>query len=140
GAIVAEFTTIGLADINVNWTSWTVVDQGSRVNAIALQYRLGSSGTWIDVDDPVSSIYTGSTTGRGNGVSFSQVLPTDANDQDVVQVRWVYWDFSGSGARDRLAIDDISITGSAASSAEIAIFGNSTEIADGDTTPSTDDD
>jgi len=113
GAIVVEISTLGREDITVAWAAWTVLDQASYTNSIALQYRVGDSGTWINVDDPSSSVYSTSTTGRSNAVSYSQNLPAAADDKAIVQVRWVYWSSAGSsGSRDRLAIDEISISGS----------------------------
>ncbi|MBK7761850.1 MAG: SprB repeat-containing protein [Bacteroidetes bacterium] len=115
GAIVSEISTTGLSNITVSWVAWTVLDQTSYTNSIALQYRVGESGTWIDVDNPVSSVYTTSTIGRASGVSYTQTLPAGANNQPIVQVRWIYWVSGGaSGSRDRLGIDNISISGSPA--------------------------
>ena len=134
GAIVVEFSTTGLSNIGVSYVAWTVLDQASRTNSIALQYRAADTGTWINVDSPVSSVYTTSTVGRANGVSYSQVLPAGANNQAIVQVRWIYWESAGTtGSRDRLGIDNISI---ASLAPEINLQGNSVSIADGDNTPS----
>lgn len=114
GAIVTEISTLGREDITVSWVSWTVLDQTSYTASIALQYRVGETGTWVNVDDPASSVYSTSTTGRSNAVSFTQNLPAAADNQAIVQVRWIYWISGGSsGSRDRLAIDEISITGTA---------------------------
>lgn len=114
GAIVSEIATTGFSNITVSWVAWTVLDQTAYSNSIALQYRLGESGTWIDVDNPASSLYSTSTITRANGVSYSQILPPSANDQAIVQVRWIYWVSGGtSGSRDRLGIDNISISGTA---------------------------
>ncbi|MFZ1848061.1 MAG: MopE-related protein, partial [Saprospiraceae bacterium] len=112
GAIILEVATTGLTNINVNWVAWTVLDQASLTNSIALQYRVGESGTWINVDNPISSVYTTSTPLRANGISYSQILPVGANNQAIIQIRWIYWVSGGaSGSRDRLGIDDISVTG-----------------------------
>lgn len=116
GAIVVEISTIGKQTINVSWVAWTKLNQSSYDNSIALQYRVGETGAWINVDSPNSSVYTTSANiGRTNGVTFNNSLPADANDKSIVQLRWVYWVSSGTtGSRDRLAIDDISIDGSSA--------------------------
>jgi hypothetical protein len=121
GAIVAEVATTGLGSITVSWVSWTVLNQASYTNSIALQYRAGDSGTWINVDNPSSSVYTTGTVGRANGVSYTQTLPVGANNAAVVQIRWVYWISAGSsGSRDRLGIDNISVTGSPLASVDFA--------------------
>jgi hypothetical protein len=112
GAILMEFNTTANTNVQVSWVAWTVLDQTSRTNSIALQYRVGESGTWTNVDTPTSSVYATGTAGRANGVSYTQTLPAGANNQPIVQVRWVYWESAGSaGSRDRLGIDEVSITG-----------------------------
>lgn len=112
GAIVVEISTTGKTNISVSWVSWTKLDQSSYTCSMALQYRAGESGTWINVDNPSSSVYSTSTVGRSNATSFSQTLPVGAENQSIVQLRWIYWISAGSsGSRDRLGIDEISITG-----------------------------
>ncbi|WP_345088803.1 T9SS sorting signal type C domain-containing protein [Flavobacterium chungnamense] len=115
GAIISEISTTGLSNISVSWISWTKLDQASYTNSIALQYRVGDTGTWTNVDSPSSSVYSTSTAGRASGVSYTQTLPAGANNQTIVQVRWIYWVSAGaSGSRDRLGIDEVSITGTSA--------------------------
>ncbi|WP_344816844.1 T9SS sorting signal type C domain-containing protein [Flavobacterium cheonanense] len=115
GAIISEFSTTGLSNISVSWIAWTKLDQASYTNSIALQYRVGDTGAWTNVDSPSSSVYSTSTVGRVNGVSYTQTLPAGANNQAVVQVRWIYWASAGTtGSRDRLGIDEVSITGTGA--------------------------
>ncbi len=129
GAIVAEFATTGLQNITVSWVAWTVLDQASYTVSMALQYRAADNGAWINVDDPASSVYTTSTTGRANGVSFSQNLPAGANNKSIVQVRWLYWISAGSaGSRDRLGVDDINISGSALTTAPTVTTTSATSI------------
>ncbi|MFZ4401263.1 MAG: hemoblobin-interacting domain-containing protein [Bacteroidales bacterium] len=113
GAIVVEISTTGKTAISVSWLAWTKLDQTTYTCSMALQYRIGESGTWINVDNPLSSVYsTNATIGRSNTTSFSQTLPVLAENQPIVQLRWIYWISAGaSGSRDRLAIDEISITG-----------------------------
>src|SRR5690606_33123417 len=122
GAIVVEISTLGKENISVSYVAWTKLDQNSRTNSIALQYRVGETGTWINVDSPNSSVYTTSAVGRSNGVNFNLNLPSEANDKPIVQVRWIYWESSGtSGSRDRLGIDDILITGEDSNSTQVAM-------------------
>ena len=108
GALVVSINTTGKSDIKVQWTIRTILQQASRDNSIALQYRVGSTGNFTDAG--TASTY--SSTGKANGdfASFSENLPAAANNQPEVQVRWIYWESSSvSNSRDRLAIDDISI-------------------------------
>ncbi|WP_025763006.1 ExeM/NucH family extracellular endonuclease [Dyadobacter tibetensis] len=112
GAIVIGINTTGKQDITVSWLCRTVTNASSRDNSVALQYRVGNSGNFINVG--TSSVYTsaGKSVGDASGV-FSEVLPSSANDKAEVQVRWIYWESSEglTGSRDRIAVDEISING-----------------------------
>ena len=108
GAMIVAINTLSKSNITVQWSVKTVLQQSSRDNSIALQYRIGTSGNYIDVG--TSSTFSSSGTVVGNAQSFSEVLPAAAENQPVVQVRWVYWESAGTaGSRDRLAVGNISI-------------------------------
>ncbi|HEX8474910.1 MAG TPA: DNA/RNA non-specific endonuclease [Pyrinomonadaceae bacterium] len=109
GALVVAINTTGQTNIQVTWTARTILQQASRDNSIALQYRVGTSGNFTDIDP---TTYTSSGKSAGDAATFTNVaLPAAAENQSVVQVRWIYWEStSTSGSRDRLAVDDISIT------------------------------
>ena len=109
GALVVAVNTTGQTNVQVSWVARTILQQASRDNSIALQYRLGTSGNFIDVDP---SEYTSAGKTAGDSATFTNVtLPPAAENQPVVQVRWVYWEsVSTSGSRDRIAVDDVSIT------------------------------
>jgi hypothetical protein len=93
-------------DIVVQWTV-TDINANSNTNYIELQYRIGDSGTFTNLtgDGP----YQQGTT--SSGTSYSVTLPAAANDVPVVHVRWIYYE-NGSGVRDRLSVDEISVTSS----------------------------
>ena len=108
GAMVIAVNTVGKTNLTVQWAVKTILQQASRDNSIALQYRLGTSGNFIDVG--TSTTYSSTGTAVGNSQTFSEVLPAAAENQSVVQVRWVYWEsVSTSGSRDRLSIGNVSI-------------------------------
>jgi endonuclease G, mitochondrial len=109
GALVVAIDTTGKTNVQVSWVARTILQQASRDNSIALQYRLGTAGNFIDVDP---SVYTSAGKTAGDSATFTNVtLPAAAENQPVVQVRWIYWEsVSTSGSRDRIAVDDISIT------------------------------
>lgn len=110
GAIVVAINTTGLSNIQVAWTGRTILQQTSRDNSIALQYRIGTTGNFIDVG--TTSTYTSQGKTVGDAASFSETLPTAAENQPEVQVRWIYWESNGtSGSRDRIAVDDVTISG-----------------------------
>ena len=107
GALVVAINTTGLNNINVSWICKTIYNQASRDNSVALQYRVGTSGNFTDVSS--STVYT--SNGKTNGHSsatLTEVLPVAAENQPVVQLRWIYWESNiSSGSRDKIAIDDI---------------------------------
>jgi len=111
GAVVVAINTTGNTNILVQWKAGTVLQQTSFDNSVALQYRIGTTGAWTDVGTITTYTSQGKVAGDVSAV-LSENLPAAADNQAVVQVRWVYWVSNGaSGARDRINIDDISITG-----------------------------
>jgi hypothetical protein len=111
GAVVVAINTTGKNNITVSWKCKTMYNQSSRDNSIALQYRVGASGNFINV----GTTTTYSSAGNANGHTSStltETLPAGANNQSVVQVRWIYWEsVSTSGSRDKIAVGNISING-----------------------------
>lgn len=110
GAVVVAINTSGLNNINISWICKTILNQTSRDNSIALQYRIGTTGNFTDLG--TTSTYT--SAGKVNGdvsPTFSETLPVAAENQPVVQIRWLYWESSTTtGARDKISVDDISIS------------------------------
>ena len=108
GDLIVSINTLGKSNITVQWVCRTILQQASRDNSIALQYRLGNSGNYTNVG--TNSTYSSTGTVAGDFMPFSEVLPSAAENQPEVQVRWIYWEsVSTSGSRDRIAVDDISI-------------------------------
>jgi hypothetical protein len=110
GAAVLALNTTGTTGITVNWTARTIT-QNNRVYALRMQYRIGTgngnaNADWQDFTTPVE--YTSSTTGHNQ--TFATILPTTCENQNVVQLRWVYYNISGSGSRSQIALDDVLIT------------------------------
>jgi hypothetical protein len=109
GAAVLALNTTGVDDINVEWTGRTIA-QNSRVYGLRFQYRVGNGGgdpntDWLDLDTPVE--YLSNATGHAE--AFKTPLPASCSDQPLVQVRWVYYYISGTGARAQIGLDDIFI-------------------------------
>ena len=113
--VVAINTTVKTA-IKVSWVCHTILQQASRDDSVALQYRVGTSGNFIDVG--TTSTYTSlGKTPIDVSPTFNETLPVAAENQPVVQVRWIFWESNGSsGSRDRIAVDDITITGTTSGS------------------------
>lgn len=110
GAVVVAINTSGLSNISVSWICKTIKNQASRDNSIALQYRVGTSGNFINVGTGSTYSSTGNADGHTSPL-FTEVLPAGADNQAVVQVRWLYWEsFSPNGSRDKISVDNISIS------------------------------
>lgn len=99
--------------IEIDWKAKLILQQASRDHTITLQYRVGTSDSWTNVGSNEFS-----STGRANNDSstvFTDTLPVAANNQPVVQIRFLYWESAGTtGSRDRIAVDNIEITGQSA--------------------------
>jgi endonuclease I len=112
GALIIAINTTGNTNIDVQWTARLILQQASWDNNIALQYRIGTTGNFIDI----GTTTTFSTAGQvvGYNQTYSELLPFAAENQPIVQLRFIYWATAGgSGSRDRIALDDISIGGAA---------------------------
>lgn len=88
-----------------------IISAQPRMVGIVCQYRVGTTGTWTTLtatsgDNPFSQ--AGGTTGVKTTVSA--ILPTAANDQPVVQVRWATWRGTQSGNSSGIGIDNVSVT------------------------------
>jgi uncharacterized repeat protein (TIGR01451 family) len=82
------------------------------VSGLLLQYRVGTSGDWTTI---AGSTYVSNGGGKADAQTFTDVaIPAAANDQAVVQLRWLYHNISGSGSRDRIRLDDITIASESA--------------------------
>jgi predicted extracellular nuclease len=110
--IVISVNTSALSNITVTYDLRDL--DGSLDNAIspvALQYRVGSSGNYTNVPEG----FVGDAS-AGPGLAtlvtpVSALLPADAANQPLVQVRIITTNASGND--EWIGIDDISITGSA---------------------------
>lgn len=125
GALLA-LDTRNVAVAPVSWLGGTVL-ANTRVYAIRLQYRVGTTGEFLDVLDgegqPVE--YVRSTTGHSQPMGPA-LLPAAALGQDYVQVLWrYYWTdpLGATGARAQLRLDDIRVANNAAAPAVALEFG-----------------
>ncbi len=115
GAAVLALDTQGLQDVQVSWVGGTVTPN-ARPYALRLQYRVGTSGPFLDLTDatgqPVE--YRRSERAGDWAVLGPTRLPAAALEQPVVHLRWVYYRAAGgadSGPRDELRLDDILVVG-----------------------------
>ncbi|MBU3742858.1 MAG: immunoglobulin domain-containing protein, partial [Candidatus Kapabacteria bacterium] len=110
GAAVMALNTVGRTEVVVNWTN-RLIANGTRPYVMRLQYRIGTTGAWINALDPNGSFYElDGTRTTGTVQSFSYTLPTSLENQSTVQLRWLYFqNGSGTNTRPRIALDDVSI-------------------------------
>jgi uncharacterized protein len=122
--LVITVSTAGLADITISYNLRDI--DGSADNAVqpvALQYRVGTSGSYTNVPAGfVADATTGSSATQVTAVTVT--LPAAVADQPVVQVRIITTDAAGSD--EWVGIDDISITGVPVASTAPAGTGAST--------------
>lgn len=110
-----SINTSGYTNVNISFVAATQRTQSiDRVGAIGLQYRIGNTGTFMDVGTAYQNINTVSNltgTGSINPSTISVNLPASCNNLPEVQLRWVYKEVSGSGSRPSFSVDDVSVTG-----------------------------
>lgn len=116
GAAVLAINTTGVTSaVTVAYTASTQGQtSGGRINELYLQYRVGTSGTFTNVTgatyrNNALTTTTAATTTASNSTTVTVVLPSECNNQSVVQLRWIIRDVSGSGNRPSFSIDDVSI-------------------------------
>ncbi|GAB3985300.1 hypothetical protein GCM10028807_00240 [Spirosoma daeguense] len=112
GDAVLALNTTGRSNIQVSWTGGTIsLGDGTptpRSWGIQLQYRLGTTGSFINVAG--SSLYTVSTVGSSQPLA-PVTLPASLENQSVVQLRWIYHEIAANsgGSRPELRLDDITV-------------------------------
>jgi hypothetical protein len=107
--LALAINTTGKTNIKVSYDI-EMISALPRTVGKELQYRVGTSSSWTNVS---SSVYSHNSTDRSNGDidHFTNLtLPSGAENQSVVQLRWVTWRGSESGNSSGLAVDNISIT------------------------------
>lgn len=125
-SLALAINTTGYTSITVNFDIMTIRNPhdgsgNTRINQADLQYRIGTTGSFTSVSGLANGIYQNNTTTQTtNNVTTPQklesqnlILPVAANNQSVVQIRWVQRDASGGGSRPGFAVDNISIAGAA---------------------------
>lgn len=119
--IVLSVSTSGRKTITLSYDVMTIrnpydpTPPNTRINKVATQYRIGTSGTFTPLDDSSyqnnTTLQIGAVTTPQNLVRNTIVLPTACDNQPVVQLRWVTREVSGAGSRPSFAVDSISVTG-----------------------------
>ncbi len=113
--IALAVNTSSLTNINVSYTISTQsqVYQG-RIDKVALQYRVGTSGTFTTIagTEYWNNVYSGitsATTAASNSSVISVTLPAACNGNANVQLRWVMKDSVGAGNRPSFSITNVTV-------------------------------
>jgi uncharacterized protein len=111
-SLVLNLTTHGKKNIAIGYKLRDV--EGSANNAaqaVAFQYRVNTNATYTDVP---AAFAPDATTGPGTATLVTPIvalLPAEANDQAVLQVRWITTNADGND--EWVGIDDITVIGDA---------------------------
>ncbi|MFZ1692106.1 MAG: hypothetical protein WAT74_02820 [Flavobacteriales bacterium] len=123
-AIVLSVNTRWRTGITLDYDVMTIRNPyngttNTRIVESTLQYRIGISGNFTTLPEP---LYTTGTTTQTTAVTTPQnsqarsiTLPAACDHQFIVQLRWVARDVSGGGARPSIAVDNISVDGACGS-------------------------
>lgn len=108
--LALAITTAGLTGITLDYTVESVVAMPRTVGVVC-QYRVGAVGGWSTLEaesgqNPLSQ--AGGTAGVKTRVSIP--LPTAAENQPAVQIRWAVWRGTEGGTSSGLAIDDVAVS------------------------------
>ncbi|MEO5942072.1 MAG: Ig-like domain-containing protein [Ferruginibacter sp.] len=116
--LVLAVNTTGESNIAVVYDIMTIRNpydgtSNTRVNEVTLQYRVGTTGSFINLagieyQNNTTTQTTAITTPQ-NSVNKTITLPVDCEGQPVVQLRWASKQISGAGSRPSFAIDNIAV-------------------------------
>jgi hypothetical protein len=108
GALALALNATGRENLAVSYTVEDIRADLTRVNGMVLQYRVGEEGNFTSI---IGTTYLTDPEGLAPPQLYGQVaLPAELNNEPVVQLRWLYFYESGGGARDRIKLDEITVT------------------------------
>ncbi len=124
GEAVLGLNTTGRSNIRVSWVAARSTNNGNRY-LLRGQYRVGNSGAYTNLPNSSISDIEFSSANAGPTTFGPITLPASCENQQEVQIRWVYyWIGSGSGARDGIRLDDISVLSDGSSLTTSSISGS----------------
>ena len=112
GAFVVAINTIGVSNVEVQYFL-TAAYPTDRIAGIQAQYRIGTTGDFINLGTTKES-------DNFSEIAYIETLPESCEDQEVIQVRWVYFDIGTSGGRTGVSIDDITISSTPSDPTQVA--------------------
>jgi len=107
--LLFHLDTTGRQNIDVSYTLRDIDANDNAIQPVALQYRVGDSGSFTNVD---AAYVADATAGPGLEqpvTPISVVLPAAVNNQPLVQVRVITGNAVGSD--EWVGVDDIEVTG-----------------------------
>lgn len=115
---VMVLTTSGLQNIKVVYKNELIENYSTTTGfatenvGMVLQYKVGTSGNWATVPNTAFDINANVNTTLGFAKTITGTLPAAANDQPLVQIRWItYQDFATLVDEYlTLGLDDIKIS------------------------------
>ncbi|MBE2219450.1 MAG: T9SS type A sorting domain-containing protein [Ignavibacteria bacterium] len=120
--LVLAINTTGNSNVVVKYDAMTIRSQqdgttsNNRVNGLELQYRVGTSGNFKPAGSRVyfnqqglAFNQTTAVTTPQNTQTFTVTLPSECDNQSVVQLRWVSRQIAGGGGRPSFAIDSVDV-------------------------------
>ena len=96
----------------------------ARDIGLALQYRIGTAGSFSTISGSAVTYNSGSTNGGDadgptDNDTYSFTLPIAAEGNAVVQLRWITWRGTQAGSSSGIGLDNISITGTTGGGSDI---------------------
>lgn len=113
GAVVLCLNTLDRNQIQVSWTAAEMGNpnpNGDRSNALVLQYKIGNTETWTTIDNTTYITNLSQSLGVTPLQNFSIMLPEELSNKPMIFIRWLYYLNGGSGSRDRIRLDDITVS------------------------------
>lgn len=113
GGALAAVDLTGVTAASIGFKAATLT-ANFRTYHLRLRYRVGAEGAWMDVGGSSPVEYQRNPVVGAVQVFADIPVPTDALGQPYVQVLWQYYftgtQLEGGGARDRIRLDDITLT------------------------------
>ena len=109
--LILAINTVNWHNILVNYDI-EMINANPRTAGLVFQYRVGTSGSWSNIS---GGVYNHSSADRANGAvdNFTNLaLPTAAENQPVVQLRWASWRGTATGNSSGVAVDNVNISAS----------------------------
>ncbi|MCW5920775.1 MAG: HYR domain-containing protein [Saprospiraceae bacterium] len=106
--LALAINTTGKSNIVVKYDV-EIINAQTRTVGIVMQYRVGTSGAWTTVPSATGNPYSQSGGTVGVKANVILTLPSGANNQSVVQLRWAIWRGTEAGASSGIAIDNVTV-------------------------------